>query len=123
MAENDHDLLEILRCELRFLEDGGYGRSPRAPWRATYIFEDSPTCLNFNNSAHPHPCSECALTQLVPLEHRDREIPCRYVPLNENGQTVDSLYHTGTQKELEEAVRDWLIREIARLEMKKKHVA
>ena len=37
MAENDV-VLEILRFELKFLEDGGYGRSPRTAWRPTNIF-------------------------------------------------------------------------------------
>jgi hypothetical protein len=113
---NNRDLLESLRFELKFVEDGGYGRSPHAPWRAPYVFEDSPTCLNFSDPARPHPCSECLLTQLVPAEMRKQEVPCRFIPLNDKGQTVDSLYRTGTQKELEEALLDWLHREISRLE-------
>jgi hypothetical protein len=116
MSNNNRDLLETLRFELKFLEDGGYGRSPRAPWRAAYVFEDSPTCLNFSDPSRPHPCSECVLMQLVPLELREQAVPCRFIPLNGDGQTVDSLYRTGTQKELEEALRDWLQREIRRLE-------
>lgn len=116
MSHKNRDILEILRFELKFLEDGGYGRSPHAPWRAPYIFEDSPSCLNFNDSARPHPCSECLLTQLVPPELRKQEVPCRFIPLNDKGQTVDSLYRHGTQIEMEEALRDWLKREIVRLE-------
>jgi len=116
MSPENHDILEILRFELKFLEDGGYGRSPHAPWRAPYIFEDSPTCLNFNDSARPHPCSECLLTQLVPPELREQDVPCRFIPLNDKGQTVDSLYRTGTQIEIEEALRDWLRGEISRIE-------
>jgi len=115
MSPENHDILEILRFELKFLEDGGYGRSPHAPWRAPYIFEDSPTCLNFNDSARPHPCSECLLTQLVPPELREQDVPCRFIPLNDKGQTVDSLYRTGTQIEIEEALRDWLRGEISRI--------
>jgi hypothetical protein len=116
MPYENHDLLEILRFELKFLEDGGYGRSPHAPWRAPYIFEDSPSCLNFNDSARPHPCSECLLTQLVPPELREQDVPCRFIPLNDKGQTVDSFYRTGTQIELEDALRDWLHGEISRIE-------
>lgn len=120
---NNRDLLEALQFELKFVEDGGYGRSPHAPWRAPYIFEDSPTCLNFSDPARPHPCSECLLTQLVPAEMREQEVPCRFIPLNDKGQTVDSLYRTGTQMELEEALRQWLHREISRLEKQQTHVA
>lgn len=115
MPKNDRDILEILRFELKFLEDGGYGRSPHAPRKAPHIFEDSPSCLNFNNSERTHPCSECLLTALVPAELRQQEVPCRFIPLNEKGQTVDSLYRKGSQIEMEEALRDWLRREISRI--------
>ena len=47
MAQDDRDILDILKFELSFLEDGGYGRSPHAPWRAPAVFEDSPICPNF----------------------------------------------------------------------------
>ena len=116
MANNNRNLLELLQFELNFLEDGGYGRSPRAPWRASYIFEDSPTCLNFSDPARPHPCEECLLTQLVPPERRGQNVPCRFIPLNDKGDTVDSLYRTGTQIEIEEVLGDWLRREIGRIE-------
>jgi hypothetical protein len=42
MRRDDAELLKMFQFELRFLEDGGYGRSPRTPWRASYVFEDSP---------------------------------------------------------------------------------
>lgn len=119
MSDNNRKILDTLRFELKFLDAAGYSHSPHAAWRASYIFEDSPSCLNFNNSARPHPCSECLLTQLVPAELREQEIPCRFIPLNDKGQTVESLYRTGTQQEIEEALRDWLHREIARLEAEK----
>ncbi len=116
MSHKNRDILEILRFELRFLEEGGYVRAPHAPWRAPYIFEDSPSCLNFRDAARPHPCSECLLTQFVPTEFREHDVPCRFIPLNDKGQTVDSLYRTGTHKEMTEALRVWLGREIRRIE-------
>ena len=33
MAQDKRDVLELLKFELKFLEDGGYGRSPHAPRR------------------------------------------------------------------------------------------
>lgn len=119
MAYQNNDLLEILRFELKFLEQGGYARSS-ASWRAPYIFEDSPSCLNFKDPARSHPCCECALTQLVPPELRGRDVPCRFIPLNDKGHTIDSLYRTGTQAEMEDALRAWLIREISRIEADRK---
>ena len=116
VSHKNRDILEILRFELKFMEDGGYARSPDAPWRAPYIFEDSPSCLNFKDPVRPHPCGECLLTQLVPPELREQDVPCRFIPLNDKGQTVDSLYRSGTQIEMEEALRNWLCREISRIE-------
>ena len=116
MPHTDHEILASLKFELRFLEDGGYGRSQRTPWRPQFIFEDSPSCLNFNDPARPHPCNECMLMQFVPEENRELNSPCRFIPLNEKGQTVDYFYRCGTQPELEEALAGWLRREIKRLE-------
>ncbi len=112
----DRDLLEVLKFELKFLEKGGYGRSPRTPWRPQLIFEDSPTCLNYDTKEDRRPCSECVLVQLVPPERRKERIPCRHILLNEEGDTVDGLYRYGSQPELEEALRQWLRATIDQLE-------
>jgi len=116
MSHENRDILDILRFELKFLDDNGYVHSPHAPWRAPYIFEDSPSCLNFGDSSRPHPCSECLLTQFVPAEQRAQDVPCRFIPLDDKGRTVDTFYRTGTQKEMIEAVHNWLCREIRRIE-------
>ncbi len=55
MAQQEQDLLDLLKFELKFLENGGYGRSPHTPWRRQLAFEDSPTCPNFRDSARPGP--------------------------------------------------------------------
>jgi len=47
MRQDHGELLELLKFELKFLEDGGYGLSPHASRRAPQIFEDSPSCLHF----------------------------------------------------------------------------
>ncbi|PYX25875.1 MAG: hypothetical protein DMG82_03635 [Acidobacteria bacterium] len=65
MSDDKRDVLEVLKFELSFLEQGGYGRSVRTPWKATSVFQDSPSCLNFNDSARPHACNECLLTDLA----------------------------------------------------------
>jgi hypothetical protein len=53
--------------------------------------------------------------QLVPEDSRSKKIPCRYIPLTEQGETIDSFYQTGTHEELEAAVRQWLRTTIQRL--------
>jgi hypothetical protein len=116
MSNDKRDMLEVLKFELNFLEQGGYGRSVRTPWKATSAFQDSPSCLNFNDPARPHPCSECLLTDLVPPESRQADIPCHFIPLNNLGETLDSLERHSHQLELEEALKTWLRLTIARLE-------
>jgi hypothetical protein len=116
MAQHQHELLELLRFELKFLEDGGYGRSPRTPWRPTFIFEDSPSCLNLGDPARTHRCSECLLMKFVPAELQNESSPCRFIPLNENGETIDYFYRCGTQLEMEEALAGWLRTQITQFE-------
>jgi hypothetical protein len=116
MAQDEREMLELLRFELKFLEDGGYGRSPRTPWRPTFVFEDSPTCPNLGDPARPHPCSECLLMKFVPDESQEQTFPCRFIPLNEAGQTVDYFYRCGTQLEMEEALAAWLRNQITGIE-------
>ena len=79
MQKDERDLLDVLKFELNFLEKGGYGRSTREPWRPVLIFEDSPTCMNYDCKNDPAPCSDCVLMQLVPPELHFGKIP---VPSN-----------------------------------------
>lgn len=115
MQKHERDLLEVLKFELKFLEDGGYGRSPRSAWRPQLIFEDSPTCINFNSVEDPRPCTDCVLIQLVPPEFRSAQIPCRHIPFDSSGETLDSLYRYGDQVEIEQVVGGWLRTTIKRL--------
>ena len=121
MSPESHDILEILKFELKFLEEGGYARSPSS-WRAPYIFEDSPSCVNFKRPIRTKSCAECPLMQFVPSRFRGDDVPCRFIRLNDNDQTVDSLYRTGTQAEMEEALHIWLCREIGRIEAERTQV-
>jgi hypothetical protein len=52
----------------------------------------------------------------VPNECRSEPVPCHHIRLNEVGETIDSLYRTGTRGELEEALRNWLTATIKRLD-------
>ncbi|HXN30012.1 MAG TPA: hypothetical protein VN902_23025 [Candidatus Acidoferrales bacterium] len=116
MQKDERDLLDVLKFELEFLEKGGYGRSPREPWRPQFIFEDSPTCMNYDSKDHPDPCGECVLMQLVPPAGRETKIPCRHIPFNADGETLDSLYRYADQFETERLFGNWLRATIATLE-------
>src|SRR3984893_15709385 len=116
MQKDERDLLEVLKFELQFLEGGGYGRSPRTPWRPQHIFEDSPTCMNFDSKENPTACSDCVLMHLVPAERRSEKNPSRHIPFDVSAETLDSLYRDVDQVEIEETVGNWLRAAIQRLE-------
>ncbi len=116
MPRDQRNTLDLLKAELNFVKKGGYGRSPREPWRAQLIFEDSPSCMNYDCKDNPAPCAECALMQFVPPEKRGEKVPCRHIPLTPAGETLMELYRGGTEQEVEDALADWLRREIAKLE-------
>jgi hypothetical protein len=116
MPQDDRNVLQVLKAELNYVQKGGYGRSPRDPFRAQLIFEDSPTCMNYDTQEHPTPCSECLLIQFVPGEKQREKVPCRHIPLTTDGETVFDLYQAGvTQQEMEEALTGWLTRMIAQV--------
>ena len=119
MAQDDRDTLEVLKAELNYVEKGGYGRSPRDPWRAQLFFEDSPTCMNYDSKNDPNPCAGCLLMQFVPAGKLGERVPCRYIPITSQGDTLLELYRGGTQQELEEAMASWLRSQIAKLESEK----
>ena len=114
--EDSRKLTQILWAELAFLEDGGYRNRPRYPWRPNFVFEDSPTCINFRNKSPRQPCHECPLMEFVPADRRDTYIPCRHIRLTERGDTVNSFYEWGTEEELETALGHWLKQTIHELE-------
>jgi len=116
MPKDNRNLLDVLKFELEFLEQGGYGRLPREAWRPRFVFEDSPTCMNFN-SKDREPCSECLLMQFVPAHARKEQTPCIHIPLSLSGETLESLYRTGTQQEIEASLEAWLRATIHQLEV------
>ncbi|HVS80099.1 MAG TPA: hypothetical protein VHE60_00020 [Pyrinomonadaceae bacterium] len=116
MAKDDRDILGILKDELEFIEQGGYGRSVRTPWKPTSALQDSLTCINFGDPSRAHPCSDCRLMEFVAPEHRAENIPCHFIPLTESGETVEDLELKGNQSRLEESLKQWLRRKISELE-------
>lgn len=112
MKGDKEELLKTLSAELEFLERRGYRKHC---WRPRFIFEDSPTCVNYRNPNPVRPCLECKLIPFVPAQFQDCNLPCRHIPLNQEGDTLASLYDTTTQDELEQAVAQWLVKTIDKL--------
>ena len=109
---NTENALRILRCELAFAEQGGY-RSPLG-WRWPLVFEDSPTCRK--EASRKCKPADCLLMDFVPKGRHSEVAPCRHIPLNERGDTLDSLYRTGTNEEIEQSLTIWLRKTISQLE-------
>jgi hypothetical protein len=120
MSPDQRDLLAVLQTELDFLQRGGYRRMARAPWRAPLYFEDSPTCPRLAKLVEgERPCSSCVLFQLVPKSAQDELLPCRHIPLNEDGYTLHTLYRCGTPLEIRAAFEGWLSQMIEQIETKR----
>jgi hypothetical protein len=116
MPPGSKNLLAVLKAELTFIENGNYRSPQEAAWRPQFIFQDSPTCLNYQNPGKREACTSCALIEFVPNAYRQEQFPCRRIPLDESGQTLDFLYRTGTEEETHQMVADWLRNIISRLE-------
>lgn len=116
MPKDDRNTLEVFKAELNFLEKGGYGRSVQTPWQTTSIFRDSLSCLNFGDAHQTHPCDECFLIDFVPSEARTQRVPCHHIPLNERGETVETIERNAAQQDLEESLKTWLREKIEQLE-------
>lgn len=117
---NDNEsnrLLQALNMEIKFFDAGGYGKPFRSQWRSTLLLRDSPACINYMDSGRQNPCSQCPMFSLVPLDRKDRLVPCHFIPLNKQGRTITWLYAHGSQKSLDQHYRNWL-EEIANAQKK-----
>ena len=116
MGTDERDILELLKDELDFVEKGGYGRSVRTPWQSKSTFQDSLSCINYGYPYRAHPCNECHLLHFVSPEHRTEEVPCHFIPLNTDGDTIEDLEQRDDQKKLEREVSEWLRTKIKQIE-------
>ena len=116
MKEDARDPVDVLKKELQLLQSGHYDRLNSEHWRPALIFEDSPSCLNYKTPRERGHCDSCVLMQFVPADKRREGIPCRYIALDAEGETLDSLYRSCDMGEVCQVVVDWLRRTIADLE-------
>jgi hypothetical protein len=116
MAKDDRDILELLKEELAFVEQGGYGRSVRTPWLPKSAFQDSVTCINYADPNHSRPCDDCKLIDFVSAEHHSDAVPCHFIALNEAGETIVDLENQDNQAKLEATLKQWMRSKIQEIE-------
>ncbi len=115
MSQDLHDVLQILRYELNYLEQGGYERDrellgTESPFLGTFA------CINFGDPLRSHACRECLLHQFVPEDKQIEEFPCHYIRLSNSGETIAELIEKNDPQQLVMALQHWLRDTIARLE-------
>jgi len=119
MNGHQQEVLDALKFELTFLERGGYEPSVREPRKELSIFQDSPSCPNYAATKKTHACAECFLIDFVPREKQGEAVPCHHIPLNDRGDTVDSIAGSGDDFEVQRAMRGWLRATIGAIERAK----
>jgi hypothetical protein len=116
MLFDKSDMINQLKIEIAMLERGGYQPSVHEPRRESHIFRDSVSCLNVDLEKKVYPCSSCFLIEFVPPELKNsNDDPCHKIPLNEKGDTVESLEREGEPDKLRAAVLGWLKATVAKL--------
>jgi len=114
--EGRFTLVELLKGELEFVNSGGFKHCPRSPWCAPHNFNEYSTCQSVPTVVRADVCQECALMQFIAPEHREEEIPCRFVQLTTSGVSVDWLCRHSTPVETERTLRFWIEQRIRQLE-------
>jgi hypothetical protein len=115
-TKHDSDILELLKSELAFIEQGGYGRSVRTPWLPKSVFQDSLTCINYSDPNRTEPCSACELTKFVAADHQAESVPCHFIALNDAGETIADLEAQDNQAKLEATLKQWMRNMIEEIE-------
>ncbi len=112
-------MLDALKMEILVIEKGGYHPSVHQPHEDPRIFRDSISCLNLGlgDDKKEHPCSACFLIDFVPANLKgSNEDPCHKIPLNAQGDTIESLSASRPPEDVQAAVLAWLKATVKRLE-------
>lgn len=115
MSSDARDVLQILRYELNYLEQGGFDRD-RALLGTESPFLGTFSCINFGDPLRTHSCRECSLHQFVPDDKKTEEIPCHYIRLNASGDTIAELIKKNDPRRVKTVLEHWLRSTIARME-------
>jgi hypothetical protein len=118
MGFDKKEMIEQLKFEIEMIEKGRYFPPVREPHRTPEIFRDTITCLNVGLSEKRYSCSSCFLSEFVPSEFRDcGGTICHKIPLNEKGDTIESLKTEDDPYKLQGAVLGWLRKTVKALEL------
>jgi hypothetical protein len=117
MGTDKKEMIEQLKFEISMMEKGGYYPSVREARREPEVFRDSITCLNVGLEEKEHACTSCFLSEFAPPEVRNsNEDICHKIPLNEKGDTIESLKAADDPYKLQATVLAWLKKTVAKLE-------
>ena len=117
MGFNKSEMIEQLKFEIVMMEKGRYYPSVREPRQNPEIFRDTIICLNVGLEEKEHACSSCFLSEFAPPEVRNSTSDiCHKIPLNEKGDTIESLKAEDDPHKLQAIVLSWLKRTVAKLE-------
>jgi hypothetical protein len=115
MSESRREVLALLKKELEFLERGGYGGTES--WKPLSVFLDSPSCPNRLEVERSTPCPQCWLFNFVPERYSGALPACHFIPMTDDGKSVDVMSSHHSQAEIREKVKTWLQAEIQHLEL------
>jgi hypothetical protein len=116
MGFNKKEKIDQLKFEIEMIEKGRYYPSVRDPCHNPEIFRDTISCLNVGLAEKKYPCSSCFLSDFAPPELRNfRGELCHKIPLNEKGDTIESLKTSDDPYRLQETVLVWLNNTVTRL--------
>ncbi len=110
----DEQLLEKLETAISEIRKRGF----------KHYIRGSPLCLNVGRPEEQRePCDGCLMWQFVPEELQTRRVAsgklnwtgCEEIPLNEEGDTLDSLSRTAEPRELEAVMLTWMEKTADRL--------
>ncbi len=85
--------LGLLRIEIENLRKRGFGGS---------------LCMGIGAGPSFDCCENCPLVDLAPSEHRNAESPCRHIPLNQQGESIETILRKGDQTYLEAQLITWM---------------
>jgi|SRR5208337_3145447 len=115
MSQDLQELLQILRFQLNYLEQGGFERD-RALLGIESPFRGTIACINFGDPLQTHACRECLLHPFVPEDKQTEEFPCHYIRLNDAGETIAGFIEKTDSSRMVIVLEEWLRATIARLE-------